>query len=111
MAVIIPVKISASVLTATCLSLPFSAQDDVPITWVVEPIDRPIEISFLILNNFNNLCPKTAPNTPVITTIQAVNDGRPDIIFEISTAIGLVVDFGIREAKIIKSILNNFEIK
>ena len=110
-AVIIPVKIRANVLTATCFSDPFSAHADVPITCVVEPMASPVAISLLILNNFNNLCPKTAPKTPVITTMQAVKVGNPFIILEISTAIGLVVDFGIKEARTTKSVLNKNAIK
>ncbi|MCM1265012.1 MAG: hypothetical protein NC200_02335 [Candidatus Gastranaerophilales bacterium] len=97
MAVIIPTKISASVLIAICLSRPVSTQLEVPSTWLAAPIDKPIAMSLFTLIVSRILCPKTAPKTPVKATMQAVNSGMPPKDFDISTAIGAVTDLGSRD--------------
>ena len=100
--------VSATVLIATCLNFFLSARLDVPITWDAAPTERPIATSLSILNNFKILLPKIAPKIPVKITAQAVNSGIPPVVFEISTAIGVVTDFGSMEIIIGNFVWQNF---
>ena len=102
-AVRIATMVSATVDIATCFISFFSARLDVPITWLEAPIDKPIATSLFILNSFKIFFPKIAPKIPVKITAQAVSSGMPPIVFEISTAIGVVTDFGS-----IEIIMDNF---
>ncbi len=102
-AVKIATIVSATVDIATCLNSLRSTRLDVPITWLDAPIDKPIATSLSILNSFKILLPNNAPKIPVIITAQAVSSGMPPIVFEISTAIGVVTDFGS-----IEIIMDNF---
>ena len=103
MAVRMATMVRATVEIATCLNCLRSARDDVPITWAAAPTDKPIAMSLSILKSFNSLRAKSPPMIPVIITAQAVSSGMPPIVFEISTAIGVVTDFGS-----IEIIMDNF---
>ncbi len=95
--------VRATVEIATCLNSFRSARLDVPITWELAPTDNPIAISLSILKSLSSLRAKIPPIIPVIITAQAVSSGIPPIVFEISTAMGVVTDFGS-----IEIIMDNF---
>lgn len=86
--------VRATVEIATCLNCLRSAKDDVPITCDAAPTDKPIAMSLSILKSLSSLRAKIPPIIPVIITAHAVSSGIPPIVFEISTAIGVVTDFG-----------------
>ncbi len=94
MAVKIATMVRATVEIATCLYSFLSARLDVPITCELAPTERPIAISFFIPHIFKIRHPNIAPRIPVKITAHAVSSGMPPIVFEISTAIGVVTDFG-----------------
>lgn len=94
MAVKIATMVRATVEIATCLYSFLSARLDVPITCELAPTERPIAISFFIPHIFKIRLPNIAPRIPVKITAHAVSSGMPPIVFEISTAIGVVTDFG-----------------
>ena len=92
MAVKIATMVRATVEIATCLYSFLSARLDVPITCELAPTERPIAISFFIPHIFKIRLPNIAPRIPVKITAHAVSSGMPPIVFEISTAIGVVTD-------------------
>lgn len=94
MAVKIATMVRATVEIATCLYSFLSARLDVPITCELAPTESPIAISFFIPHIFKIRLPNIAPRIPVKITAHAVSSGIPPIVFEISTAIGVVTDFG-----------------
>mgnify|MGYP001780660172 FL=1 len=81
--VIIPTIIKAIVEKVICISLFFSIQLDVPITWLEAPIAMPFAISLFILKNFKMSCENTAPNNPVKNTMQAVICGITWILLDV----------------------------
>ncbi len=74
---------------------------DAPNTCEDTPIEKPWAIGFFTLVYFNIPKPKVAPKIPARITIQAVRDGIPPIILEISIAIGVVTDLGTKDNSIL----------
>ena len=105
-AVAMPTRAIAKLPIATCRLL-LEMQVLTPRAWLEAPIARPMEISFLTPHKARILWPHIAPKIPVKITQAAVSGGIPPRPADMSMAIGVVTDLGIREMMMVSEAPKN----
>lgn len=96
MAVKIPLSVSPREAYAPC-SIPCSMAAEVPTAWDAVPREMPCEDGMPMWPYFKIRKPVMAPKMPTKTTIVAVSDGMPPMLWVTSMAIGVVTDLAARD--------------